>query len=285
MKRYIVLTLGSLLFFTLSSPALARLDWEINTNFTVNDTPLDLASSFDGKTIFILTKGKVLIHSRDGLLKETIPVDPAMDSIAVSGLAAARIEDKIYLSSSTSKAVQEINYSFVMHIDTTDSPFLGEENAPVEIVVFSEFQCPHCSRLGQLFEQVQDANPDIVKIVFKNFPLRMHKNAKPAALAALAAHNQGKFWQYHDELYSDISKISAPYCLDLAEKLELDMEKFKKDLSSPEIAKHLIKDMQDGKKIGVRGTPSIFVNGRKLKERNLLSVQKMINQELQRLKK
>ena len=285
MKRLIIFFAGTFLFFSFVTSSVAEIDWNISSDFKTDSTPLDLASSLDGKLIFTLTKGKVNIYSNDGKLKGTIEVNPDMDNISVSGLALAGIEAKIYLSSTKSKTVQEISYSFVVQINTKNSPFLGKEDAQVEVVVFSEFQCPHCSRLGPLFEQTLENNPETVKIVYKNFPIRGHNNARPAALAALAAHEQGKFWGYHDELYANMSQLGPKKYQEIAETLELDLEKFKKDQTSPEVTKQLERDLQDAKQAGVRGTPTIFINGRKLKDRNIVSVQKLIDAELDRLGK
>ena len=285
MKRLIIFFAGTFLFFSFVTSSVAEIDWNISSDFKTDSTPLDLASSLDGKLIFTLTKGKINIHSNDGKLKGTIEVNPDMDNISVSGLALAGIEAKIYLSSTKSRTVQEISYSFVVQINTKNSPFLGKEDAQVEVVVFSEFQCPHCSRLGPLFEETLANNPETVKIVYKNFPIRGHNNARPAALAALAAHEQGKFWEYHDELYANMPQLGPKKYQEIAETLELDLEKFKKDQTSPEVTKQLERDLQDAKQAGVRGTPTIFINGRKLKDRNIVSVQKLIDAELDRLGK
>ena len=130
-----------------------------------------------------------------------------------------------------------------------------------------------------ILEQVLEHNPDTVKIVFKNMPLNFHKFAAPAALAALAAGNQGKFWEFHDELFSQ-TKLSKEAIDAIAVKLSLDMEMFKKDVNSPEIRKKLQKDLQDAQKAGVTGTPTIFVNGVKLKSRTVPAIQKLVDAQL-----
>ena len=122
-------------------------------------------------------------------------------------------------------------------------------------------------------------NPDTVKIVLKNMPLNFHKFAAPAALAALAAGNQGKFWEYHDELFAS-PKLNNNSFDAIAAKLGLNLEKFKKDSASPAIQQQLAKDLHDAKEAGVTGTPTIFINGVKLKRRDLESFQKLIDEEL-----
>ncbi len=130
-----------------------------------------------------------------------------------------------------------------------------------------------------LLEQVLEHNPDTVKIVFKNMPLGFHKQAGPAALAALAAGNQGKFWEFHDALFAT-PKLSAKAINDIAVTLGLNIEQFKKDMNSPQIKQKLAKDLQDAKESGVTGTPTIFINGTKLKSRTLPAIQKIIDEEL-----
>ena len=130
-----------------------------------------------------------------------------------------------------------------------------------------------------LLEQVLEKNPDTVKIAFKNMPLRFHKFADPSARAALAAHKQGKFWEFHDKLFS-VEKLSNEVINNVAVELQLDMAQFNKDMNSPEIRQMVNKDLLDAQKAGVTGTPTIFVNGKKLKNRSLAGFQAMIDKEL-----
>ena len=130
-----------------------------------------------------------------------------------------------------------------------------------------------------LLEQVLENNPDTVKIAFKNMPLRFHKFADPSARAALAAHKQGKFWEFHDKLFA-VEKLSNEAINNVAVELELDMDQFNKDMNSPEIRQLVNKDLLDAQKAGVTGTPTIFINGKKLKNRSLAGFQAMIDKEL-----
>ncbi|RUM40108.1 MAG: hypothetical protein DSY80_10800 [Desulfocapsa sp.] len=130
-----------------------------------------------------------------------------------------------------------------------------------------------------LLEQVLEHNPDTVKIVFKNMPLNFHKQAAPAALAAIAAGNQGKFWEYHDELFAT-PKLNNNSFDAIAKKIGLDLEKFKKDMKSPAVQQKLAKDLLEAKEAGVNGTPTIFIDGVKLKRRELPAFQKLIDEAL-----
>jgi protein-disulfide isomerase len=131
---------------------------------------------------------------------------------------------------------------------------------------------------------VLSKNKGNVKIVFKNFPLKMHDLAQPAALAALAAGKQEKFWEYHDKLFAE-KKIEKPDFERIAEELELDLAKFQEDMKSPELINHLRNDMTEAQQNGITGTPTIFINGRKVKKRSLIGFQTLIDQELEKANK
>lgn len=270
----------------LTSPCQAGVDWEVSNTLKTPTAPLDVAASLDGKWTFVLTEGgKLLVYSDKGALEDTIPVDPSMDRIASSGLQAANLPDRVYLASSKSKTVQTVTLDFSVPINIQGAPFLGPENAPVVIVAFSDFECPYCGTVGGLFEEAMAKHPKEVKVVFKQFPLAMHKMAQSAALASLAAHRQGKFWAYHDLLFENQKSLSEAKYIELAKKLGLDLERFNKDYKAPVNQQALERDMAEAQIAGVRGTPTIFVNGRRLKERNIKDLQQMISQELNKRSK
>ncbi len=128
--------------------------------------------------------------------------------------------------------------------------------------------------------------PNDVKVVFKNFPLtRIHKFALNASVAALAANQQGKFWEYHSELFKNYNKLSDEKFDEIAGSLGLDLEQFKKDMQNPSLSALVQRDLQDGVAVGVRGTPSIFINGRLLQQRSLQGFQQIIDEELKKKKK
>ncbi len=128
-----------------------------------------------------------------------------------------------------------------------------------------------------------EKNPDTVKIVLKNLPLGMHQFADPAARAALAAGEQGKFWEFHDALFAlpalNIA-LNDKAIDDIAVKLGLKMDQFKSDMASPKIRQKVDQDMMDAQKAGINGTPSIFVNGHPLRERTVEDFQKKIDAAL-----
>ena len=133
-----------------------------------------------------------------------------------------------------------------------------------------------------LLEQVLEKNPESVKIVFKHFPLRNHRFAMPAAIAALAAERQGKFWEFHDLLFKDYNHLNTQKIKEIAQKLNLDMVKFDQDQKDPGISAIINRDSAEGNRIGVRGTPTVFINGRLLRNRNMAGFQAMIDNTLKK---
>jgi protein-disulfide isomerase len=131
-------------------------------------------------------------------------------------------------------------------------------------------------------EQVLEKYPNQVKLVFKNFPLRNHKFAMQAAIAALAAEKQGKFWEFHDLLFKDYNRLNEQKIREIAQQLNLDMEKFEKDRKDPQIMAMINRDLSEGNRAGVRGTPTVFINGRLLRNRSMAGFQELIAKALKK---
>ncbi len=146
-------------------------------------------------------------------------------------------------------------------IDVGDSPFKGPKNAKVTIVEFSDFQCPYCSRGKAIMEEVLEAYPKDVRVVFKHLPLDFHPQAMPASKATVAAGKQNKFWEMHDKVFDNQGKLSDTYYEEAAKELGLDVEKFKKDFSDPKTEEIVKKDLALAKSLGVQGTPNFYING------------------------
>jgi protein-disulfide isomerase len=122
--------------------------------------------------------------------------------------------------------------------------------------------------------------PNDVKLVVKHFPLPSHRSARPASIAALAAHKQGKFWEFHTKLFENYRSLNEKKIEEIAIELNLDMEKFATDRKSPDITALIDRDISNGKAVGVRGTPTIFINGKRLKNRSMQGFQQMIEAEI-----
>jgi protein-disulfide isomerase len=131
-------------------------------------------------------------------------------------------------------------------------------------------------------EQLLKKYPAKVKLVFKNFPIRSHKYAVKAAVAALAAEPLGKFWEFHDMLFSNYNRLNDQKIQEIVDLLSLDEIKFKEQQKNPNITKRIRQDYEEGIRLGVRGTPTLFINGKKLRDRGMKSMEAAIEKELQK---
>ena len=169
----------------------------------------------------------------------------------------------------------------VYDIPMEDSGRIGEGNEIV-ITEFSDFQCPFCSRITKTEYEVFNMFPGKVKLEFRNFPLTFHKDAHLAAQAALAADAQGKFWEMHDKLFENQKALTRPDLDKYAGELGLDVDKFKKALDEGTFKAAVDAQMKEGEAAGVRGTPSIYLNGRKFQaaDREAATFKKIIETEI-----
>jgi len=137
----------------------------------------------------------------------------------------------------------------------------GPANAKVQIVEFSDFQCPYCSRAATVVHQIKEKYGDKVRFTFRQFPLPMHPNAKVASEAALAANSQGKFWEFHDKLFQNQNKLDRAGLEEQAKQAGLNMAAFKKSLDDHKFEGAVDADVKLGEQAQVSGTPSMFING------------------------
>jgi len=152
----------------------------------------------------------------------------------------------------------------VQNIEVGNAPSRGPKNAPVTIVAYSDFECPFCSRVVPTLKQLEEEYKGKIRVAFKHQPLNFHQNAKPAAMASMAAHEQGKFWEYHDKLFANQRALDRVSLERYAEELKLDMGKFKAAMDSNKYDAQISADMAEATRVGVNGTPSFFINGRSL---------------------
>jgi protein-disulfide isomerase len=152
----------------------------------------------------------------------------------------------------------------VTDLNLKDAPTKGPKSAPVTIVEWSDFQCPFCSRVVPTLKELEKQYGNKVKFVFKHQPLPFHNNAKPAAMAAMAANEQGKFWEMHDKLFGNQQALDRASLERYAQELGLDMGKFKAALDSNKFDAYITADSTEGMKVGANGTPTFFINGRQV---------------------
>jgi protein-disulfide isomerase len=150
-------------------------------------------------------------------------------------------------------------------VKTDGSPMRGSVDAKVTVVEFSDFQCPFCSRTNPTLARLRQEYGDALRIVFKHMPLEsIHPRAPAAHKAAEAAKLQGKFWEMHDKIFENQRSLSNARYLEFAKEIGLDIERFKKDQVSSEVAERVESDVAEASALGVTGTPAFFINGKPL---------------------
>jgi protein-disulfide isomerase len=181
---------------------------------------------------------------------------PAAETIAKAvreGMSSGQIEDlyKDRYDVASSKT-----------IPVAGSPSRGPEDAHVVVVEFADFECPFCQKIAPVLDELWEARKDKIRFVYKFMPLPMHPHGEIAARAAIAAGMQGKFWPMHQKLFAAGTRLDKTDLDTYATALGLDVDRFHKDMSSPEADARLAADRKLGDDLGVHGTPTIYVDGR-----------------------
>jgi protein-disulfide isomerase len=192
------------------------------------------------------------------------------------------VEEKIGKVPAAAPKRPTIDYNKVHNLPIGTSAVKGKKDAKISIVEFSDFQCPYCSRLQPTLNDVLKAYPNDVNLVFKDFPLSFHKQAKNAAKAARAAGEQGKYWEMHDLIFENFSKVNEAMFKDFATKLNLDMTKFLADFNSTKYDVLIQQDINLGRQAGVTGTPSLFMNGKRMQRRSFDDFKEQIEANLKK---
>lgn len=165
-------------------------------------------------------------------------------------------------------------------IDISGHPFKGPSNAAVTITVYSDYQCPACRRLEPVVKQVMEKYPHKVKLV--HMLLTYHDFSQKAVFAAYAAWDQGKFWEFHDHLFENQQVLNSAKVTAIAKELKLDLKRFNRKMKDPAIQKLIDRDMADVARLGIIGTPTVYINGRLLEDRSFQGFQAAIEEELKK---
>jgi len=162
-----------------------------------------------------------------------------------------------------------------------DGPAFGPADAKVTLVEYSDFECPFCAKGAATVTQLKKRYGKVVRVVFRQFPLPMHPNAKLAAEASLEAHAQGKFWPYHDQLFASSGKLDRATLEAIAKRVGLDMTRFRKALDDHTHADQVDKDIKLGVEIGVAGTPTVIVGTQRVPDpTNYGAVARLVEEQL-----
>jgi protein-disulfide isomerase len=161
-------------------------------------------------------------------------------------------------------ANQPLNAEQMAAIAASDAPSFGPSDAKVTIVEFSDFECPYCSRAATVTSQIKEKYGSKIRLVFRQFPLSFHKQAEGAAQAALAAQAQGKFWEFHDQVFKNQSKLSREDLQSHAKEVGLNLAQFNADMDANKHLDRVKADVKMGNEIAVQGTPTMFLNGKRV---------------------
>jgi protein-disulfide isomerase len=196
----------------------------------------------------------------------------------------------IWFSISESEKMEKATHNLTTVL--SDDYTRGAENAPVTLMEYLDFECEACSAYSPLIKQLEQGFPDTLRVVSRYFPLPGHKNGLPAALAVEAAARQDKYNEMHDLLLIEQvswgeKQITNPAMFeDYAQQLGLDMEQFRKDANSQEALDRVQRDVNSGTELGITGTPTFFLNGKKIKNpQSYEAFQKLITDELGKVEK
>jgi protein-disulfide isomerase len=165
-------------------------------------------------------------------------------------------------------------------IATDDQPAKGTANASVTIVEFTDFECPSCARQHPVLERIVSEFGDRVRLVVRDFPLSQHANARKAAEAAEAAREQGKYWEYAAVLFRNQSALGVDKLRQYATEVGLDRAKFDASLDSGKFAEKVQRDVIDGHKLGVNGTPTLYINGKRVSDHSYETLKSTIESAL-----
>jgi protein-disulfide isomerase len=191
------------------------------------------------------------IKKADELIKKGTPLKDVYD----------KLSDDAVKNAPAPGAAAAPNPAAKQDVKVGDAPTLGPASAKVTVVAFSDFQCPFCSRAVPTLKQVEDTYKGKIRVAFKNMPLPFHDKAHLAAEAALAANEQGKFWEMHDKLFANQQALDRPNLEKYAEELGLNMSKFKAALDSGKFKDRVDREAKEGNSFGATGTPTFFING------------------------
>jgi protein-disulfide isomerase len=231
------------------------------------------------KALAIATLGLVALACNPQQARDIADIKKTQEEI-LAKLAA--IEEAQKKAAPARPARVEEDFDKVYTIAIADSPVKGEANAPITIVEFSDFQCPFCARATPIVAEVLKKYPGKVNYVFKHYPLPFHGAARPAAMASMAAQEQGKFWEMHDVLFQNQATLDGGKLEEYAKQAGLDVARFKNDLEAKkaEYEKRIDAEMALGQSVDVRGTPTHYVGGKKVRVRTVDGFSALIEAQL-----
>jgi len=219
-------------------------------------------------------RGAVPFDHIEPVIKEEIK---KAEALVAAGTPLAKVYEEVIKKGRVFKPLEDEVRTW-----EAPAPFKGTKDAEIVVTVYSDFQCPYSGRIKKPIYDLLKEYPDNMKLEYRHFPLSFHKDAHLAAQASLAADAQGKFWEMHDKIFENQKALKRENLEKLAQELELDMDQFKKALDEETYKDIVDQQFKEGQKTGVRGTPSIYINGRKFQapSRDVATFKKLIDSEI-----
>lgn len=188
---------------------------------------------------------------------------PCRSCLPALRFLARRVQDGVSRDQASELLRARFSRDAVSRVNVGDAPSRGPADAPVTIVEFSDYECPHCRHAMPVLREVEREFQGRVRVVHMNFPLGGHIHAMAAARAALAAGRQGKFWEMHEKLFENQNALETADIDRYARELGLDLQRFHADIAAPEIEAEIQRTRREGERLQLQGTPTIYINGRR----------------------
>jgi predicted DsbA family dithiol-disulfide isomerase len=244
---------------------------------------LSKLDDFERKVFFRVLNKESSACGKPHSLLTSVRTDRSCRKSLYAARYVARLVDGGYTDSEISESIGKRFRSPRKQLDLTDAPVKGNPSAPVAVVEFVDYECPHCKSVQPVLKQLLEEYKDEVRVHFKHYPLGSHTNARAAAEAAMAAHKQGKFWVYNDRLWAIADSLTPAAMEQIARDVGLDVAKWRSDFESDAIQDRVQKDRSEGEALAISSTPTIYINGRQYTDgRDVESLKDWVNEELNR---
>jgi 2-hydroxychromene-2-carboxylate isomerase len=244
---------------------------------------LSKLDDFERKVFFRVLNKESSVCGKAHSLIQSVKTDRSCRKSLYAARYVARLVDGGYTDSEIGESIEKRWKGGRKTVDLGDSPSKGSPAAPVTIVEFVDYECPHCKRVQPVLRQILDEYQNEVRVTFKHYPLGGHTNARAAAEAGVAAHRQGKFWPFNDKLWANSDNLTPAAMEQIAKETGLDIARWRADFESAEVKARVEKDRSDGQALGIAATPTLYINGRLFTDnRDAESLRDWINEELNR---
>ncbi len=246
----------------------------------VDLTKLD---EFERKVFFRIVNKETSACGKGHSLSVSVRTEKGCRKSLYAARYVARLVDGGFTDSEIGESIEKRFRRERQSLNLADAPVKGNPSAPVTLVEFVDYECPHCKKVQPVLRGLLDEYKDELKVVFKHYPLGNHTNARQAAEGAVAANLQGKFWAYNDKLWANSENLTPALLEQLAKETGLDVAKWRTDAESEDIKAKVERDKREGQALGIDHTPTIYINGREYTDpREPDALKDWINEELNR---